>query len=717
VRKKILIVEHEVTVAETLDRRLAARGYASSVASEAAQALAAFDDLRPDLVVLSLTLPRDAGREVCRSIRQRPLGALVPILFLGTGREEVRTVAEAIAAGADHYFRKPDALNDLLSRVVTYIGPGDESAAVPEPPPVTVTPADEDALVAALAPTSTLVGPPPAPESGLFHAIREVLNTAPPNAPRSRTWAEVSASPPPVAPEAGDALADEGPVEASAPPMADFTALEAILERVTTAPPEPAQAAPPGPAALPPEAEPLQAWTPGRRWTDEPLEAPQRSAPAAPPPAAPPPAAPARPAPPPPEPAAPPRAPAPAEVYSPPVAPPAASSAPLPYAPPLHADTPSFAGAQVFAPPRRPPHDPMDALTALLDAGRAIELERRGVAELLAALSNSGLSGRVEVASGGVLRRIFFDQGAPVFADSSEASEDLVGFLAAEGRITRATAMEARDRALVTGASPDEVLIDAGYLEPDDVHRALRNWVIERVTSLFGLEAGEATVLRGGPRPIDPVDLGMHPGRLVLDGVRRKYGRLRLFRAFGTPNTVPRPASGSQAEPPGLTLRQDEAAVLRLVDGRRTALEIARTAQLNEVDTIAVLHALGVLGLLDGPSGLRAQGLPPLDAHALERAGAPRTDDQHPGFRELVAQKHAEIHACDYFQVLGVPRAATGAEIRAAWERLRRLFDPHRVRRDGPLWAQVRDIVTVVDDAWAVLGNDRLRAHYASQLE
>lgn len=688
-RKKILIVEHEVTVAETLERRLTARGYASSVVSEAAQALAAFDDLRPDLVVLSLTLPRDAGREACRSIRQRPLGALVPILFVGTGREEVRTVAEAIAAGADHYFRKPDALNELLSRVVTYIGPGDESAAVPEPPPVSATPADEDALVAALAPSPTLTGHPPAPESGLFHAIREVLNHAPQSAPRARSWAEVSASPTPLAPEATEVQASVPGEDTAATVMGDFTALETILERVATTPPEPEPTAPLPQTAPPPEAEPLQAWTPGRRWTDEPLEAPQRAV----------------------------VAPPPAEVYSPPVAPSAAAAAPLPYAPPLHADTPSFASGQLFAPPRRPPHDPMDALTAFLDAGRSIELERRGVAELLAALSTSGLTGRVEVASGGVLRRIFFEQGAPVFADSSEPSEDLVGFLATEGRITRATALEARDRALVTGASPDEVLIDAGYLEPDDVHRALRSWVIERVTSLFGLEAGEATVLRGGPRPIDPVDLGMHPGRLVLDGVRRKYGRLRLFRAFGTPNTVPRPASVSQAEPPGLALRQDEAAVLRLVDGRRTALEIARTAQLNEVDTIAVLHALSVLGLLDGPSGLRAQGLPPLDAHALERAGAPRTDDQHPGFRELVAQKHAEIHACDYFQVLGVPRAATGAEIRAAWERLRRLFDPHRVRRDGPLWAQVRDIVTVVDDAWAVLGNDRLRAHYASQLE
>jgi hypothetical protein len=292
-----------------------------------------------------------------------------------------------------------------------------------------------------------------------------------------------------------------------------------------------------------------------------------------------------------------------------------------------------------------------------------------------------------------------------------------VGHLAAEGRITRAVALEARDRAQVTGASADEVLIDAGYLEPDDAHRALRSWVIERITGLFGLEAGEATVLRGGPRPLDPVDLGMHPGRLVLDGVRRKYGRLRLYRAFGTPTTVPRPASGPRPEHPGLSLRQDEALVAGLVDGRRSALEIAHTAQLHEVDTLAILHALGVLRLIDGPSTLRTGGLPPLDPSAMERAGAPRTDDQHPGFAELVAQKHGEIFACDYHQVLGVPRAATGAEVRAAWERLHRLFDPHRVRRDSPLWHQVRDIVTVVDDAWAVLGDERLRARYEAQLE
>ncbi len=704
-RKKILIVEHELTIAESLDRRLRARGYGSMVSGDVRAGLAAFDELRPDLVVVSLTLPEDGGREVCRGIRQRPLGALVPILFLGTGREEVRSVAEAIAAGADHFFRKPEGLADLLNRVVTYIGPGDESAAMPEPPPVPGTPADEQALVAALAPQATTPGLSP-PTSGLFEAIRDVLATGPTAPTRSPTWAELSAAPPehsepePAWSNAVDRAQGALPPTSTTSTTSDFDALDVMLSDPAPATERRPQT-PQGDAQVAPET-----WAPARRWTDEPLEAPRPNvaAPAPPPPVA----AKA------PEPEGP--SPFPPTMDGPPVRPTRAATL-LPSQMPLQPGGPAVTGGLGFTAPRRPAHDPADTLTATLDTGHAVELERRGVAELLAVLADSGFTGRIEVAAGGVLRRVFIDGGAPVFADSSEPAEDLVGHLAAEGRITRAVALEARDRAQVTGASADEVLIDAGYLEPDDAHRALRSWVIERITALFGLEAGEATVLRGGPRPLDPVDLGLHPGRLVLDGVRRKYGRLRLYRAFGTPTTVPRPASGPRPEHPGLSLRQDEALVASLVDGRRSALEIAHTAQLHEVDTLAILHALGVLRLIDGPSTLRTGGLPPLDPSAMERAGAPRTDDQHPGFAELVAQKHGEVFACDYHQVLGVPRAATGAEVRAAWERLHRLFDPHRVRRDSPLWHQVRDIVTVVDDAWAVLGDERLRARYEAQLE
>ena len=124
VTKKILIAENELRIAEALTRRLKSRGYVPMVVSDLAPALQSFEDERPDLVVISLTLDDEIGPELCKQMRARPLGALVPILLLGTGDETIATVPQAIAIGADHYFRKPSALGELLAKVVTYIGPG-----------------------------------------------------------------------------------------------------------------------------------------------------------------------------------------------------------------------------------------------------------------------------------------------------------------------------------------------------------------------------------------------------------------------------------------------------------------------------------------------------------------------------------------------------------------------------------------------------------------
>lgn len=108
--------------------------------------------------------------------------------------------------------------------------------------------------------------------------------------------------------------------------------------------------------------------------------------------------------------------------------------------------------------------------------------------------------------------------------------------------------------------------------------------------------------------------------------------------------------------------------------------------------------------------------LPALDPEAVARAGAPRTADQMPGFADLVQTKLAEVLTADYFQVLGVEPGCTIAEVRAAFDALRRRFDPHRVRRDGALWHQVVEIAAVIDDAYSMLSDPRLRARYEAAL-
>ncbi len=558
--KPILIAENDDPVADALLRRLSARGYAPERAVDAEAALSRFNAGQPQLVVVSLTLPDDGARRLVGSLRARPRGALVPILLLGTGDEAVRTPGEAIAAGADHFFRKPGGVDALLDKIATFIGPGDTGPTAGERP-------------------ATPTGGPAWDQ------------------PTERRFG-----------------GDDGPGDE---PTFEDAGLGA--GPVTFPPPQ----------ASPSRAEPALPDATGQGWTD----------------------------------------------------------------------------AQAPAP------DPQAIFTDVLQPGRAVLLERRGLADVLAAAAAVRFTGRVEVAASGVLRRVFLDTGRPVYADSSADGEDLCAWLAAEGYVARAALARARARAAQVGTAPEEILMEAGYLQADDVWRALHGHVVHRVLDLFGVEAGEALVVQGGPRPIDPVDLGMHPGRLILDGLRRKFGRLRLYRVFGTPALIPRPVG--QIRPEGLVLRTDEEAVLHACDGRRTAIEVARTARVNEVDALAILHGLAVLGFIEPPSGRpRAGALPPLDTRDLERAGAPRTADALPGFADLVSTKLSEVQTADYFQVLGVPRTASNAELRAAWETLRRRFDPHRVRRDGPLWHQVQEIASVVEDAWHMLSDARLRARY-----
>ena len=237
-----------------------------------------------------------------------------------------------------------------------------------------------------------------------------------------------------------------------------------------------------------------------------------------------------------------------------------------------------------------------------LNPGRPQPIEERGVEVILMDASRSRLSGRLEVASGGVLRRVFFESGFVVYADSSATEEDLSAHLAREGFVTRAALDQARGRATRAGVSPEEVLIEAGLLSPENVYDALRTHILTLVFALFGLEKGEAVVIRGGARPIDPVDLGHPTARLVLDGIRRKFGRLRLYRVFGTASTTPQRPAGVRT-PGDLALRADESAVLTSADGRRTVLEISRRARIGEVDALAILYGFSVLGLVEGSAG------------------------------------------------------------------------------------------------------------------
>jgi two-component system response regulator MprA len=113
---KILVVDDERAVRESLRRALELEGYEIELAGDGKEALATLgrDDSQPDAVILDVLMPGVDGLEVCR--RLRATGNHVPVLML-TARDEVENRVAGLDAGADDYVTKPFALEELLARV------------------------------------------------------------------------------------------------------------------------------------------------------------------------------------------------------------------------------------------------------------------------------------------------------------------------------------------------------------------------------------------------------------------------------------------------------------------------------------------------------------------------------------------------------------------------------------------------------------------------
>jgi two-component system, OmpR family, response regulator MprA len=111
---KILVVDDERAVRESLRRALELEGYQVEMAADGAEAIAQLERDQPDAVVLDVLMPNVDGLEVCRHVRRA--GSTLPVLML-TARDAVGDRVAGLDAGADDYVVKPFALEELLARV------------------------------------------------------------------------------------------------------------------------------------------------------------------------------------------------------------------------------------------------------------------------------------------------------------------------------------------------------------------------------------------------------------------------------------------------------------------------------------------------------------------------------------------------------------------------------------------------------------------------
>jgi two-component system, OmpR family, response regulator MprA len=111
---RVLVVDDEPAVRESIERVLRHDGFEVAVAADGREAIRRLAVVRPDVVLLDVLMPQIDGLEVCR--RMRDTGDRTPVLML-TARDAVNDRVAGLEAGADDYLAKPFALEELLARV------------------------------------------------------------------------------------------------------------------------------------------------------------------------------------------------------------------------------------------------------------------------------------------------------------------------------------------------------------------------------------------------------------------------------------------------------------------------------------------------------------------------------------------------------------------------------------------------------------------------
>jgi two-component system response regulator MprA len=121
---------------------LARDGFSVRATASGTEAIRAFGEDPPDVLVLDIGLPDADGRDVCQALRAH--GVTAPVLFL-TARDALTDRLSGFHAGGDDYLSKPFALAELLVRVRALVKRGGGEAAVRAPSGLVLDPAGHSA--------------------------------------------------------------------------------------------------------------------------------------------------------------------------------------------------------------------------------------------------------------------------------------------------------------------------------------------------------------------------------------------------------------------------------------------------------------------------------------------------------------------------------------------------------------------------------------------
>ncbi|MEW6587206.1 MAG: DUF4388 domain-containing protein, partial [Nitrospirota bacterium] len=208
------------------------------------------------------------------------------------------------------------------------------------------------------------------------------------------------------------------------------------------------------------------------------------------------------------------------------------------------------------------------------------------LADMLLDIRDSRKDGLLDLRHNKIAKRIYFLTGDIVYATSNTEEDRFIEVLLRIGMITSDQYYQAVNAAKKTRKTPGEVLVDLGYLTPEDLLTGIRRQVEEIVSSLFLFEDAHFVFIEDVRLSDETVRLNLSASNLIYHGIRRIRSIAYLRRVLPPFDIVMSRLSNADITLQDLHIEETDRTIFKLVDGKRSVKDILDESPAGELGTL-----------------------------------------------------------------------------------------------------------------------------------
>jgi curved DNA-binding protein CbpA len=334
------------------------------------------------------------------------------------------------------------------------------------------------------------------------------------------------------------------------------------------------------------------------------------------------------------------------------------------------------------------------------------QLGEKLVPDLVRAVAHKGMSGLLRLTRGKTIKAIFFEAGAPKFAISNLATEQLDQRLIRENMATLVQIEAALQRA---GKAPRlaAALVEMGTLSESEMRRMVRGQVMDIIVSVFEWVQGDYA-FDERIRAAHDFTLDITAADVILEGARLAAKNEQVAQQMAPADGVLVRARSSSARIDSGKLIPVESYVLSRIESPTAVSDVGSLSGIADEDAHRAVCALVAAGFL------KLAGREEEEPEEVQE-----NDEELDHLREDVARRLHFFATADFYDILGVTKKTGTAEIKASYYQLAKKYHPDRYRQAGQedLRQKLEALFALITQAYETLSGPAQRAAYDERMK